>query len=43
MLVLVKKDYIMLEDIARFLNMETGTLHHNYYIYLIFQRIKSQR
>lgn len=36
---LEKKGYIVLEDIVRFLNMETGTFYRNRDIYLIFRRI----
>lgn len=39
MLDLEKKGYIVLEDIVRFLNMETGTFYRNRDIYLIFRRI----
>ena len=36
---LEKKGYIVLEDIVRFLNMETGTFYRNRDIFLIFRRI----
>lgn len=37
-----KKGYIVLEDIVRFLNMETGTFFRNRDVYLIFKRISQQ-
>ena len=39
MLDLEKKGYIVLEDIVRFLNMETGTFYRNRDIYLIFNTL----
>jgi hypothetical protein len=36
---LEKKGYVELEDLVRFLNMETGTFYRNRDIYLIFSRV----
>jgi len=36
---LERKGYIVLEDLVRFLNMETGTFLRNRDIYLIYRRI----
>ena len=36
---LEKKGYFVLEDLVRFLNMETGTFYRNRDLYLIFRRL----
>jgi hypothetical protein len=36
---LEKKGYVVLEDIVRFLNMETGTFYRNRDLFLIFRKI----
>lgn len=39
---LEKKGYVVLEDIVRFLNMETGTFYRNRDLFLIFKKISEQ-